>query len=127
MLPTKDQAMHLRPIRPNESLGKDRYFDVHAQVDFDAQNHLSFTLYCDEEEFSHAEFGADVYKALVEHLVSLRQHKKPYPVYITDLVIADRLHDRNQQNVLQTASYLDYKHKLEKRLNTALQELYPDS
>lgn len=127
MLPTKDIGMHLRPIRPNDSLGKGRYFDVHAQVDLDAQNHISFTLYCDEDEFSHAEFGADVYKALVARLVSLREHKKPYPVYITDLVIADRLHDRNNKHVLQTASYLDYKHKLEKRLNSALQELYPDS
>jgi adenylate cyclase class 1 len=127
VLPAKDEAMHLRPIRPNNELCKDRYFDVHAQLDFDAQNHLSFTLYCNQDEFTHAEYGADVYTALVERLVSLREDKKPYPVYITDLVIADRLHDRNHKHVLQTASYLDYKHKLEKRLNLALQVLYPDS
>jgi adenylate cyclase class 1 len=127
VLPSQEKSLHFRPIRPNEDMGKGRYFDVHAQVDFDAQNRLSFTLYCNEEEFSHAEFGANVYKALVERLISLRKHAKPYPVYITDLAIADRLHNRNHKQVLQTASYLDYKHKLEKRLNLALQELYPET
>ena len=125
MLPSKDEGMHLRPIRPKEGLGQGRYFDVHAQVDFDAQNRLSFVLYCEQEEFSHVEHGNGVYRALVERLVSLRRHNKPYPVYITDLAIADRLHNRNSKQVLQTASYLDYKHKLEKRLNGTLLDLYP--
>jgi len=127
VLPTKEDPMHLRPIRPKEGLGQGRYFDVHAQVDFDAQNRLSFTLYCEEEEFSHSEYGADVYKALVDRLVGLRKHKRPYPVYITDLAVADRLHNNNSEQVVQTASYLDYKHKLEKRLNAALLELYPEN
>jgi adenylate cyclase class 1 len=125
VLPSKEESMHLRPIRPKEGLGRGRYFDVHAQVDLDAQNRLSFILYCEQEEYSHMEYGADVYKALVKKLVSLREHNKPYPVYITDLAIADRLHNRNPKQVLQTASYLDYKHKLEKRLNATLVELYP--
>ena len=127
MLPSKDEGMHFRPIRPKEGLGQGRYFDVHAQVDFDAQNRLSFVLYCEQEEFSHVEHGSGVYRALVEKLVSLRRHNKPYPVYITDLAIADRLHNRNPKQVLQTASYLDYKHKLEKRLNSTLLDLYPTS
>ena len=126
VLPKKDEPMHGRPIRPKEGLGQGRYFDVHAQVDYDAQNNLSFTLYCNQEEFSHMEHGDQVYKALVRQLVALRKHKKPYPVYITDLSISDRLHNRNPKHVLQTATYLDYKHKLERRLNQALIDLYPE-
>ena len=125
MLPTKEEPLRARPIRPKEGLGRGRYFDVNAQVDMDAHNKLSFTLYVDQEEFSHIEYGDQVYKALVRHLVGLRQHNRPYPVYITDIAISDRLQNRNPKHVLQTASYLDYKHKLEKRLNQALKDLYP--
>ncbi|WP_396588007.1 class I adenylate cyclase [Bermanella sp. R86510] len=126
-LPTKDEPLRLRPIRPKEGLGQGRYFDVHAQVDYDAQNRLGFTLFCEQEEFSQLDHGDQVYKALVRHLVSLRRHHKPYPVYITDIAISDRLHSRQSKQVLQTATYLDYKYKLEARLNQALSELYPPS
>ena len=126
MLPTKESALTMRPIRPKQGLGHGRYFDVHAQVDFDANDQLGFILQCEQEDFSHMEHGDQVYKALVQHLVSLRQHKKPYPVYITDIAISDRLHTRNGNQVLQTCSYLDYKYKLEQRLNQALSELYPE-
>lgn len=124
-LPNKEESLRLRPIRPKEGLGKGRYFDVHAQVDYDAQNRLGFTLFCEQREFSQLEHGEQVYKALVRHLVSLRKHNKPYPVYITDIAISDRLHNQHFKQVLQTATYLDYKHKLETRLNQALAELYP--
>ena len=125
ILPSKHEGLSLRPIRPKDGLGQGRYFDVHAQVDFDSNDELGFTLQCDQEEFSQIEYGDQVYKALVRHLVKLRQHQKPYPVYITDIAISDRLHQRNGNQVLQTCSYLDYKYKLEQRLNNALAELYP--
>ncbi|MFT5592138.1 MAG: adenylate cyclase class 1 [Oceanicoccus sp.] len=126
MLPSKDIPLTMRPIRPKEGLGQGRYFDVHAQVDFDANDKLGFILQCEQEDFSQMEYGDQVYKALVRHLVNLRQHNKPYPVYITDIAISDRLHTRNGNKVLQTCSYLDYKYKLEQRLNQALAELYPE-
>jgi adenylate cyclase class 1 len=125
MLPTKETPLTMRPIRPKEGLGQGRYFDVHAQVDFDANDKIGFILQCDQDDFSQMEYGDQVYKALVRHLVNLRQHNKPYPVYITDIAISDRLHTRNGNKVLQTCSYLDYKYKLEQRLNQALIELYP--
>ena len=125
MLPTKETPLAMRPIRPQEGLGQGRYFDVHAQVDFDANDKLGFILQCEQEDFSQMEYGDQVYKALVRHLVNLRQHNKPYPVYITDIALSDRLQTRNGNQVLQTCSYLDYKYKLEQRLNEALRELYP--
>jgi len=126
-LPEGEKSLRTRAIRPKEGLGQGRFFDVHAQVDFDAQNNIGFTLHCDQEEFSQLEYGEDIYQAVVRHLVKLREHHKPYPIYITDLSIADRLHNRNAKHVLQTASYLNYKHKLEFRLNKALKTLYPSS
>ena len=126
ILPTKGKALHGRPIHPKEGLGLGRYFDVDAQVDFDAQNKLSFTLYCEQEEFSHMEYGDQIYKAVVRHLMRLRKHNKPYPVYVTDISIADRLHQRNAKQVMQTCTYLDYKNKIERQLNQALAALYPN-
>ena len=125
LLPKKNQAMGRRAIRPKEGLGQGRFFDVHAQVDFDAENNIGFSLQCEQQEFSRLEHGDQVYKELVRYLVLLRKHQKPYPVYITDLSISDRLHNRNAKHVLQTASYLNYKHKLEAQLNKALVALYP--
>ncbi len=122
-LPSKELPLRSRPIRPKEGLGQGRYFDVRAEVDYDANNKVSFTLFCEDEEFSQFEHGEQVYKQLVRHLVKLRQHAKPYPVYITDLSIADRL--QNSRHPLQTVTYLEYKHKLESRLNQALHLLYP--
>jgi len=127
MLPNKNEVLKGRPVRPKDGLGDGRYFDVHAQVDFDAQNKLSFTLYCELEEFTHMEYGDQIYKAVVRYLVRLRKHQKPYPVYVTDISIADRLHQRNAKQVMQTCTYLDYKNKIEKQLNNALTSLYPDS
>lgn len=123
LLPDGDQGMRLRPTRPNEGFGRARFFDIHAQVDFDAQNRLSFTLICQREEFSDLDHGEDIYKAVARHLVSLRKSGEHYPLYITDLSIADRLHQRNQRQVLQTARYLIYKLRLERQLNKALGEL----
>jgi len=125
LLPEKNKPMRTRAIRPKEGLGQGRFFDVHAQVDFDSQNNIGFTLQCEQQEFSRLEHGDHVYKELVRYLVLLRKHQKPYPVYITDLSISDRLHNRNAKHVLQTASYLNYKHKLEAQLNKALIALYP--
>ncbi len=126
LLPEKNKPMRTRAIRPKEGLGKGRFFDVHAQVDFDSQNNIDFTLQCEQQEFSRLEHGDHVYKELVRYLVLLRKHQKPYPVYITDLSISDRLHNRNARHVVQTASYLNYKHKLERQLNKALLALYPN-
>lgn len=124
VLPKKEEGMSLRPVRPNDGIG-DRYFDVHAQVDLDAQNKLGFTLFCEEQEFSHLEHGDQIYKALVRYVVRKRKTAQPYPIYISDLSIADRLHKRNAKQVLQTARYLSYKQKLESRLSKALSDLYP--
>ncbi len=125
LLPEKGKSMRTRAIRPKEGLGQGRFFDVHAQVDFDTDNNISFTLQVEQQEFSRLEHGDHIYKELVRYLVLLRKHQKPYPVYITDLSISDRLHNRNAKHVLQTASYLNYKHKLEAQLNKALIALYP--
>lgn len=124
-LPSKDEPLRLRPIIPRAGLGHGRYFDVQAQVDYDSQQNIGFTLFCEQEEFSQLEYGDQIYKAMVRHLVRLREHHKPYPVYITDIAIADRLQNRNDKQVMQTCSYLSYKSKLEAQLNQALVTLYP--
>lgn len=122
-LPEGEQGMRLRPTRPNEGFGRARFYDIHAQVDFDAQNRLSFTLICQREEFSDLDHGEDIYQAVARHLLSLRKSGEHYPIYITDLSIADRLHQRDQRQILQTARYLIYKLRLERQLNKALAEL----
>ncbi|HCW94360.1 MAG TPA: hypothetical protein DHU88_00780, partial [Pseudomonas sp.] len=75
------------------------------------------TLYCNHQEFSGLEYGARLFTAVAEYILSQRRNRERYPCYITDLDLSG-LRGRGQG---QTVHYLRYKARLEAALNQALQ------
>jgi adenylate cyclase class 1 len=78
---------------------------------------ITYTIYCNEKEFSSLDHGNKVFYAAYQHIVQFRSAKSNYPVHITDIdlpVTAFRLGNLAQ---LQTIHYLNYKQKIEDRFN----------
>jgi len=88
-------------------------------------NHqLNYNVFCNNREFSSLQFGDDVFKELAEHILSLRIGKSDYPLYINDIDLPLQPDSDESEQAPQTISYLQYKVKFEKQLNSALSEVF---
>lgn len=78
---------------------------------------LRFDLYCDEQEFSLAEYGDRQMAAVAHYVRQLRRSGEDYPVYLTDLHLPHDLDPQMWQQELQTCQYLWYRQQLQQALN----------
>ena len=83
----------------------------------------TFTLYCDSEEFSSLEFGEDVFKEVAKFVLNKRNDMGRYQIYITDIDVTRPLLGVDGGLNLQTVHFLNYKRKIEYKLNKAMSEL----
>ena len=81
-----------------------------------------FTLFCDGREFSTQQFGQQVFERVVEQILSKRQRGTSYPVHITDIDLS-RLPLAGSASGRLTIHYLQYKKRIERQLNRALDDL----
>jgi adenylate cyclase class 1 len=93
------------------------FFNVQAIADYDHAGNLTFTIYCNQQEFSEFEFGEELFDAVARHILAHRQSRERYPCYFTDIDLSRNL---NEGNGVQTIHYLRYKQRLERALNAAL-------
>lgn len=99
------------------------FINIKAIADFDENNQIRFTVYCDEQEFSALAYGDDLFKVVARYIYQRRQRGEFYPCYITDLDLS-LCHDAiAQQAGLQLGHYLRIKAELEQKLTAALQTL----
>ncbi len=84
---------------------------------------ISYTIYCDQREFSELELGPGLFRAVAGYILSQRRGGERYPCYITDLDLAQCRDLIAPQGGLQLSHYLRIKAELEQRLNRALQKL----
>lgn len=104
-----------RPVPQDEP--DDPLYEVQAIVESRENGRSTVTLYCNHQEFSGLEYGARLFTAVAEYILSQRRNRERYPCYITDLDLSG-LRGRGQG---QTVHYLRYKARLEAALNQALQ------
>jgi adenylate cyclase class 1 len=93
------------------------FFNVQAIADQDAGSGLSFTIYCDQQEFAELTLGEALYDTVARHILAHRRHQERYPCYLTDIDLSRCIGDGGP---IQTVHYLRYKQRLEKALNDAL-------
>jgi adenylate cyclase class 1 len=94
---------------------------IEVQVIGDTVNgEATFTLYCDGHEFSTQEYGAAVFERVTEYVVGRRRGQRPYPVYITDIDLSRLPVEGAIEGRLHTIHYLQYKRRIEHRLNEAV-------
>ncbi|WP_205341155.1 class I adenylate cyclase [Denitrificimonas caeni] len=75
------------------------------------------TLYCNHQEFSELQHGAQLYHCVARYILDMRGTDDAYPCYITDIDVSNL----GTQGHRQTLHFLQRKALLEKRLNKALQ------
>jgi len=82
-----------------------------------------FKFYCDDAEFSTAESGAKIFEVVARHILKKRRDRKKYYVYITDLDLPSALLGEKTNDSVQIVKYLQYKKKIEAKLNKVLERL----
>jgi len=100
-----------------DTTGNDAFFNVQAIVEYNQQGNPSFTIYCDQQEFSELEYGAQLFDTVARHILSRRSSHERYPCYLTDIDLSRSV---SESGGIQTIHYLRYKQRLEKSLNEAL-------
>ncbi len=119
MTPAAGETVNIeRRPPPRENVG-DPYYDVQAIVEHSERGRSRVTLYCNHQEFSSLEYGAELFAAVAHFILAQRRGAERYPCYITDLDMSG-LHGTGRA---QTVQHLRYKAHLEAALNQALKSL----
>lgn len=103
----------------NQEKLKRRYF--HVQVIGNViDNRTEFTVYCEGKEFSSFDHGKHLFREVARHVLERRVSGVRYPIYITDLDLAPLLLGNRSSAPVQIIEYLNYKKRIEEKLNREL-------
>lgn len=75
----------------------------------------SLAIYCNERKFSVA--NADSFKQIRTHILGFRKSHDDYPFHITEIDVPCRVLGAEHVELLQTVHFLNYKQKIEDKLN----------
>lgn len=95
-------------------------FDINSKLDIrvTGQDSVSYTLYCNENEFSTLTYGKHALTAAADYILKFRQSHQRYPIHISDIDVPVSNLGLKNQSELQTVHLLKYKQKIEHRLNS---------
>ena len=82
--------------------------------------HNSLCIFCEDKEFSLMEHGKELFNVVAEFVIKRRESGEKYPIYITDIDISRGLMGQVESDKLQTIHYLNYKRRIEDKLNQAI-------
>ena len=102
-----------------EDFSKRNYFNVQVIGDLVEQN-TAFTIYCDEQEFSSLDYGSALFREVARYVLEKRGSGLRYPIYITDVDLSPSLLGTRRGNEVQAIDYLNYKKRIEAKLNHEL-------
>jgi adenylate cyclase class 1 len=114
----KLERQNINPFKQSRS-----YFGVQVIGDVLEENRTVLTMYCNEQEFSTLEFGDRLFEEVARYVLSKRGSGQTYPIYLTDIDLARGLLGIDAAQGLQTVHFLNYKKRIEARLNQALNNL----
>jgi len=77
----------------------------------------NYYIYCNDIEFSSINYGNQVFKEVANYIHNFRSSNEAYPIYISDIDISRSLLSEYPAEQLQTIHYLNYKKKIESKLN----------
>lgn len=120
LMELKNGKYHVERQNPATHRNTSGYFSIKVTADTDEHNNTRFTVQCDKQAFSSAQYGDELFVEVAKHIVSKRQRQQTYPIYITDILLAPSFLGASMLDGLQTIHYLNYKRRIETRLNQAL-------
>ena len=96
-----------------------RFFNIQV-IGSPDDEHNSLCVFCEDTEFSFIEHGKDLFNVVANHIIKQRANGQKYPIYITDIDISRGLINQIEPKSLQTVHYLNYKKRIEDKLNQAI-------
>jgi len=94
------------------------YFNIRITGDiYDSNTDVTYTLYCNDLEFTSSESKGDIFKTVADHIYDLRQNKERYPIHITEIDVPIQALGVTHYAQLQSIHFLRYKQAMELRLN----------
>ena len=94
-------------------------FEITVIIELSGDN-IQYRIFCNDREFSSLQYDDSLFEHLAEYIISLRQGKADYPLYITDIDLPLQPYNVDSNKTPQTINYLQYKVKFEQQLNLAL-------
>ncbi|MGR9052634.1 MAG: class I adenylate cyclase [Gammaproteobacteria bacterium] len=104
------------PLPPERTLPHELNIRVFGEQ---INNVSSYTLYCNEYEFSTLEHGPQVIHAAARYILEFRQTRQNYPIHISDIDVPATSFGYGNPEKMQTIDFLKLKQKIEARLNSA--------
>ena len=95
-------------------------FSVQAIAELGPNNKPIFNLFCDQQEFSSADWGQGLYPTVARFILSRRKSGEDYPCYVSDLDLSS-VESTASFNNIQTIDYLRFKHEIDNAINEALE------
>lgn len=99
------------------------YYHLHIIADIAETGTASYTLYCNDKEYTSLEFGDNVFHEVAKNVMSHRHSGSTYPIHITDIEFSRPQVGKEPTSHLQTIYFLNYKRGIEEKLNQALDEI----
>jgi len=106
---------------PQQAAGQ-YYFNVQVIGDLVDQG-AAFTIYCEEAEFSTLDHGKNLFREVAHYVLDKRGSGLKYPIYITDVDLSPSLLGNPRSGGVQAIDYLQYKKRIEEKLNRELARL----
>ena len=78
----------------------------------------AYYIYCNDKEFSSIKLGNQLFKEISKYILSYRSSGENYPIYISDIDVPCSVLGSTDESQQQTIHYLNYKKKIEQKLNT---------
>jgi adenylate cyclase, class 1 len=103
------------------AVGNNGFMDVQVIGDLDDQRHGTFSIFCDNREFSALEYGERLFQEVAQFITRQRKSGSSYPIYITDIDVKPAMLVSDNAGGVQTVHFLSYKKRIESLLNEALQ------
>ncbi|WP_026609455.1 class I adenylate cyclase [Methylocaldum szegediense] len=82
-----------------------------------APGRVTYTIFCNELEFTSMDGGQDVFARAAAYIIRLRRSGERYPIYITSIDLPLSVLGVSSPDELQTIHFLKFKQKIEERLS----------
>ena len=105
-------------VHETEETGQ-RFFNIQV-IGSPDDEHNSLSIFCGNNEFSLMEHGKELFNVVATYVIEQRASGQKYPIYITDIDISRELLGHVESDKLQTIHYLNYKKRIEDKLNQAI-------
>lgn len=110
----------INPIDYHPPFG-DQWIDIRVSADELAVNQTAYTIYYDEKEYSTMEYGDQLFAEVAKSILKFRRGNAKYPIYLTDIDVPLKLLGVTLASQLQTIHLLQFRQKLETRLNEIIE------